>query len=347
MASIGVRSQLDSTRLAPHPNPIPSRGEGIRTRQRSDLLAALGFLLPNFLGFLLFTAGPVVFSLGASFTNWDLQHSVPFAFIGTENFRQLFGSEEFWVYLINTLYLMIGLPLAIAGSLLLALMLSQKLRGMTVYRTLFYLPTFTYGVALMVLWKKLYSPEFGPINVSLGAIMRGLHIPFDPPKWLQSADNLMGMVPQHVAFHREYVGLGAREALINMSVWVAIGGNNMLLYLAALTNVPQELYEAAEIDGANKWKQFWHVTWPQLAPTTFFITVISMIFGLQGGFEIARIMTEGGPAGTTTTLAYYIYIKAFQEFQMGYASAIAWVLFAMIFAITLMNWRFGSRAVNE
>src|SRR5439155_20016822 len=167
------------------------------------------------------------------------------------------------------------------------------------------------------------------------------------PKWLQSAQNLMGMVPQHVQFVGRYFGVGAREALINMTVWVAIGGNNMLLYLAALTNVPQELYEAAEIDGAGKWKKFWNVTWPQLAPTTFFITVITIIGGLQGGFEAARIMTEGGPANTTTTLAYYIYIKAFQEFQMGYASAIAWVLFAMIFAITLINWRFGSRAFND
>ena len=316
-------------------------------RRHSDLLPALAFLLPNFIGFILFTAGPVLYSLAASFTNWDLQRSVPFAFIGVENFRRLFGSEEFWVYLINTLYLMIGFPFAIAGSLILALLLSRKLRGITIYRTLFYLPTFTYGVALMVLWKKMYNPDFGPVNALLGSVAHLLHIPFDPPKWLQSAQNLMGMVPQHVTFQHRYIGLGAREALINMTVWVAIGGNNMLLYLAALTNVPQELYEAAEIDGAGKWKKFWNVTWPQLAPTTFFITVITIIGGLQGGFEAARIMTEGGPANTTTTLAYYIYIKAFQEFQMGYASAIAWVLFAMIFAITLINWRFGSRAVNE
>ena len=121
----------------------------------------------------------------------------------------------------------------------------------------------------------------------------------------------------------------------------------MLLYLAALTNVPQDLYEAAEIDGAGRWQKFWNVTWPQLAPTTFFIIVISCIGGLQSGFESARIMTEGGPAGTTTTLAYYIYIKAFQEFQMGYASAVAWVLFAVIFAATLVQWKFGSSAVNE
>jgi multiple sugar transport system permease protein len=306
------------------------------------------FLLPNLLGFVLFTAGPVLFSLGASFTNWDLQKSVPFAFIGVENFRRLFHSEEFWVHLINTLYLMIGMPFAIAGSLVLALLLSQKLRGMSFYRTMFYLPTFTYGVALMILWKKLYNPESGPINAAIDFVLqRLLNMHVTSPKWLQSADNLLGLVPQHVQFSRRYFGLGARDALVNMGMWVAIGGNNMLLYLAALTNVPQDLYEAAEIDGAGRWQKFWNVTWPQLAPTTFFIIVISCIGGLQSGFESARIMTEGGPAGTTTTLAYYIYIKAFQEFQMGYASAIAWVLFAVIFAVTLVNWRFGTRAVNE
>lgn len=316
-------------------------------KRRSDLAPALGFLAPNFLGFILFTAGPVLFALGASFTNWDLQKNAPFAFIGFENFRRMFAHEEFWVYLVNTLYLMLGMPFAIAGSLILALMLSQKLRGMSVYRTLFYLPTFVYGVALMILWKKLYNPEFGPINAMIDWTFRLFHVNAEPPKWLQSANNLLGMVPQHFTFSWRYFGIGAREALINMNMWVAIGGTNMLLYLAALTNVPPELYEAAEIDGAGKWQRFWNVTWPQLAPTTFFIIVISFIGGLQGGFEAARIMTEGGPAGTTTTLVYYIYIKAFYECQMGYASAVAWVLFAIIFAITLVNWKYGSKSLNE
>ncbi len=317
-------------------------------RRHSDLLPALGFLAPNFLGFILFTAGPVLFSLIAAFTNWDFQHNSPLAFIGLENFHHLFADVDFWVFLINTLYLMIGLPFAIAGALLLALLLSQKLRGISAYRTLFYLPTFTYGVALMILWKKLYNPDFGPINSILGHLFHALHIRAALPEWLQSTHNLLALVPQKVAFAASFFGVGAREALIIMAIWVAIGGNNMLLYLAALSNVPPELYEAADIDGANRWNKFWHVTWPQLAPTTFFITVISIIGGLQSGFETARIMTDqGGPAGTTTTLVYYIYIKAFNELQMGYASAVAWFLFAIIFAVTLANWRYGNRALNE
>jgi multiple sugar transport system permease protein len=128
-----------------------------------------------------------------------------------------------------------------------------------------------------------------------------------------------------------------------MGVWMGLGGNNMLLYLAALTNVPEDLYEAAKIDGAAKWALFKNVTWPQLAPTTFFISVISLIGGFQAGFEQARVMTQGGPANTTTTISYYIYSQAFEQFKMGYASAISWVLFVIISVMTIINWKLGNR----
>ncbi|HEY3284076.1 MAG TPA: sugar ABC transporter permease, partial [Armatimonadota bacterium] len=216
----------------------------------------------------------------------------------------------------------------------------------------FYLPSFTAGVALMILWKALYNPDFGPINATLEWAFRTFHVsallghPVTPPQWLQSTRNLVGLHPEHLGFTAQQWGLGARDAIIFMGVWTAIGGNNMLLYLAGLSNIPLELVEAAELDGAGKWAVFRHVTWPQLAPTTFFIVVMSMIGGLQGGFEQARVMTQGGPAGTTTTLAYYIYTKAFEEFQIGYASAVSWVLFAVIFAVTLINWKFGSKELN-
>jgi len=166
------------------------------------------------------------------------------------------------------------------------------------------------------------------------------------PQWLLSTANLLGLDVEQVRITAKQFGLGARDALIIMGIWIAIGGNNMLLYLAALTNVPQELIEAAQLDGAGKWAVFRNVTWPQLAPTTFFIVVMSFIGGLQGGFEQARVMTGGGPAGTTTTLTYYIYTKAFEEFQIGYASAISWILFAIIFVVTLANWKFGAKEVS-
>lgn len=139
----------------------------------------------------------------------------------------------------------------------------------------------------------------------------------------------------------------AKPAIMMMGLWGAIGSNNMLLYLAALTNVPGELYEAADIDGASPFQKFWNVTWPQLAPTTFFIVVMAMIGGLQGGFEMARTMTQGGPAGATTTLSYSIYTEGFVTGRLGYSSSFAWVLFAMVFSITMFNWKFGSRYVND
>jgi len=325
-------------------------------RRNIDLMAAMLFLLPNLLGFLIFTVGPVLFSFIVSFSNWNLQRTVPFRWIGLENFVELLKSQEFWLYFINTAYLMLGIPVSIAGSLVLALLLNQRLKGIVIYRTLFYLPSFTSGVALLILWKALYNPDFGPINAALEWMLRSFHIndiltvlslgPLKPPEWLLSTRNLLGLPVEHVGFAKNQLGLGARDAIILMGIWTAIGGGNMLLYLAGLANIPLELYEAAALDGAGRWALFRNVTWPQLAPTTFFIVIMSFIGGLQGGFEQARVMTNGGPAATTTTLSYHIYTKAFEEFQIGYASAISWVLFLMIFVITLINWKFGSQYTN-
>ena len=139
----------------------------------------------------------------------------------------------------------------------------------------------------------------------------------------------------------------AKPSLMIMGFWGAIGSNNMLLYLAALTNVPGELYEASDIDGANRFQRFWHVTWPQLAPTTFFILVMSTIGGLQGGFEMARTMTKGGPAGATTTLSYFIYLEGFETGRLSFASAVAWALFILVFGVTMFNWKFGNKYVND
>ncbi len=316
-------------------------------RQTRVTLTALAFLLPNFLGFAVFTLGPVLFSFFAAFTNWTLIKTVPLQFVGLENFQTLLTSHEFWQYFINTIYFMLGMPISIGGSLFLAVLISQKISGRVVYRTLFYLPSFTAGVALFILWKKLYNPEFGPINVVLEYLAHRVGwTSFDGPSWLSSTHNLLGLAEEKIELVWRQWGVGARDAIIIMGVWVTIGGPNMLLYIAGISNIPQDLYEASDIDGANAWQRFRHVTWPQLAPTTFFIVIMSFIGGLQGGFEQARVMTEGGPAGTTTTLAYYIYNKAFMEFQIGYASAIAWALFIMIFAATMTQWRFGSRYVN-
>ncbi|MCS6777810.1 MAG: sugar ABC transporter permease [Chloroherpetonaceae bacterium] len=316
------------------------------SRARREGWTALGFLLPNLLGFLVFTSGPVLFSLAISFSNWNLQQTVPFRWIGVENYAHMLRDTEFWLYTINTFYFLLGLPVSIAGSLFLALLLSQQIRGVVVYRTLFYLPSFTSGVALMILWKSLYNPDFGLINTVIRNVSDAFHLGITPPEWLLSTKNVLGLEVERIGVARAQWGLGARDAIIIMGIWTAIGGNNMLLYLAALTNIPQELIEAGQIDGAGRWALFRHIVWPQLAPTTFFIVVMSFIGGLQGGFEQARVMTGGGPAGTTTTLSYYIYTRAFEEFQIGYASAVSWTLFALIFVLTWINWRFGNREVH-
>ncbi|MHB8635932.1 MAG: carbohydrate ABC transporter permease [Fimbriimonadaceae bacterium] len=298
----------------------------------------LPFLLPNLIGFLVFTLAPIVVSLGASITDWNLERPGATAVVGGRNFVELLGDEKFWLSLLNTLYLMLGIPVSIGVSLWLAVLLHRRLRGVDAYKAILFLPSVTSGVAIMLLWKQLYNPELGPINM---LIERLLHV--HGPQWLQSTQNLAALKVEHVGVAHKQFGIGARDAINLLGVWAGIGGSNMLLYLAGLTNVPEELIEAAYVDGAGKWAAFRRITWPQLAPTTFFIVVMSIIGGLQGGFETARVMTTGGPAGTTTTVAYYIFNKAFEEYRLGYASAVTWVLFAVIFAVTLFNWRFGNQ----
>ena len=327
---------------------LPSPGVARRRRAVARPLGvATLFLLPNLLGFLVFTLGPVAFSLLASFTNWNLQRPGETRFVGVANFRDLYADGQFWLYVANTFYLMLGIPFAIAASLGIALLLNQKLRGIIVYRTLLYLPSFTAGVALMILWKALYNPDYGPINVAINGVLHAFHVTgVAAPRWLASMQNVAGIGPESLTPTWRFFGLGARDALILMGIWTVAGGNSMLLYLAALSNVPEDLYEAASLDGAGRWTSFWNVTWPQLAPTTFFVVLMALIGGLQGGFEQARILTGGGPAGTTTTLSYYIYTQAFERFQIGYASAISWTLFALVFAFTMVYWKFGNQETN-
>lgn len=298
---------------------------------------ALLFLAPSLIGLIAFTLGPILYSLGAAMTNMSLQKARPLQFTGLENFGKLAQDQEFHYTIANTIYFLVGAPFAILGSLFLAVLLNRKWKGMTAYRALLYLPSFTSGVAIMILWKTLYNPEFGPIN----ELLRTIGV--EGPKWLIATQNLLGLNVETLGFTSAQFGVGAREALILMGMWAAIGGGNMLLYLAALHNVPEELLEAAQLDGAGRWQCFRSVTWPQLAPTNFFILIMTLIGGLQGGFEQARVMTQGGPAGTTTTISYYIYRKAFEEFEIGYASAISWILFIVVFAMTLMVWKFGNR----
>lgn len=350
------------------------------------------------------------------------------------------------------------------GGLFCLMLVGGVAGGKTVYRTLFYVPSFTSGVAVFILWKRMYNSQTGPINAALTPMLDGLaqvvrHTPGPllaalmwtcfalallilllglrylrfswrdgeighaaallsaaallapvvagsqwsftrPYAWPLIAGAAAIVLWQFIAAMRHgmefrctlFNGMGstlmlasaamamqfallgvapvlgnlpamaadglappswlsdyhwAKPALMIIGLWGAIGSQNMLLYIAALSNVPPELYEAADIDGASRLQRFWHVTWPQLAPTTFFIVVMSVIGGLQGGFETARTMTAGGPAGATTTLSYFIYIEGFETGRLGYSSAVAWTLFAMVLVVTIFNLRVGSRYVND
>lgn len=297
---------------------------GIKSKTK-EAIAAYLFLAPNLIGFMIFTSIPVLASLALSFMKWDLFS--PPQFVGFENFNVLFHDTYFWQYCWNTVYLMLAIPFSIAGSLILALALNQKLKGMTFFRTLYFLPTICSGVAIYMLWRLVYNPDFGVFNMLIAKFGDLLGVPLKGPFWLTDE-------------------AWAKPALIIMSVWQTVGGYNMILYLAALQGVPRDLYEAAEIDGANNWQKFWAVTWPQISPTTFFIATMSVIGGFQAGFDPAYIMTGGGPNGSTTTVIYYIFNNAFKWHQMGYAAAISWVLFLVIFAVTLGKWKLFSKTVH-
>ena len=291
-----------------------------------EAIVASGFLMPNLLGFLLFTSIPVLASLGLSFVKWDLLSEGP-RFVGLMNFIELTKDPFFGKYCWNTLVLMMAIPISMAGSLLLAIALNQRLRGTVIFRTVYFLPTICSGVAIFMLWRLIYNPNFGLLNSLTAQFGDMLGLRLTGPNWLTDE-------------------AWAKPAFIIMSVWQSIGGYNMILYLAALQGVPRDLYDAAEVDGANSWQKFWNVTWPQISPTTFFIATMSLIGGFQAGFDQAYIMTGGGPNGSTTTIIYYIFKNAFEWDRMGYAAAISGVLFLIIFVVTVVKWRFFGRAVH-
>lgn len=299
------------------------------TRAQRHRRIAFWFLLPNLIGFGLFTAWPVLAALALAFCSWDLL--TPPRWVGLSNFVQLLGFRHvtgewipndpgFWRYLGNTLFMMLNLPVNLLGSLGLAMLLNRKLRGIHLYRLVYFLPSILAGVPIYYLWRWIYNPDHGLLNSLLALV--GI----DGPDWLGSA-------------------AWAKPALMLMGSWMAIGGSGMILYLAALQNVPKDLVEAAELDGAGRWQRFRHIIWPAVMPVTFFILTMGIIYGLQAGFDAAYVMTNGGPNGATTTLGFYLYEKAYFRFEMGYASALAWVLFTLVLGLTIINWRRGRHAI--
>jgi multiple sugar transport system permease protein len=283
------------------------------------------FLAPNITGFLIFTAFPVVASLALSFFRWDLLS--PPVYIGSQQFRELlFDDPQFHRVVLNTFYFTFGtVPLRVILSLLLALALNQKLRGITGYRVVYFLPVVTSLVAAALVFQWVFNGNFGILNSFLWTIRSLTGIPIQPPDWLNST-------------------AWAMPAVMILNLWKNVGFT-MVIYLAGLQAIPQELYEAAEVDGGGAWAKFRHITIPMVSPTTFFVLVMSLIWAFQV-FEEAYIMTKGGPAYATTTVVYYIYLNAFRWFRMGKAAALAWLLFAVIFVFTFFQVRLQRQWVH-
>lgn len=291
-----------------------------------DIFTGIIFLLPNLIGFLIFTFIPIIAAFILSFTRCDLLQAgnvLSWKFVGLENFLGLMKDPEFWSYLWNTIFLMAKIPITIFISLGLAVLLNRQLRGRVFFRTIYFLPTICTGTALYMVWRWAFNSDFGLLNLCISKLTGGN---MSGPKWLVNPN-------------------WAKPSFILMNTWAEMGGINMLLYLAALQTIPQDYYEAGSLDGAGPWQKFRYITWPLLGPATFFILIMNLINGFQEGFQQAHIMTQGGPAGSTTMLSYYIYNHAYVWNRMGYASSIALVLFTIVLLITALSWRFGNRIV--
>ncbi len=289
-----------------------------KARRREALLGYL-YLTPWLVGFVIFTAGPMLASLYLSFTEYRV--TSPPTWIGFGNYRTaLFEDPLFWSSLGRTFYFaLVSVPIGLLGSLGLAMLLNQGLRGTNYLRTIFFLPGLTPIVATALVWTILLQPETGLVNYTLRLFgMEG-------PRWFGSVK-------------------WAIPGLILMTTWRTLGSNRMIIFLAGLQGVPDSLYDAASIDGAQAWHRFRHVTLPMISPTLFFNLVLGVIAALQI-FAAAMIATQGGPAYATWFFALHIYSQAFEYFEMGYGSALAWLFLLVMLAFTFIQFRSSRRWV--
>lgn len=289
-----------------------------KKRRRKERWIIFSFLAPNIVGFLIFTLIPVFATGVISLTEWNLIGEMEF--VGLENYFKVFETKRFYQVMGNTLFYTIAtVPLGLFLALCLSVLMNRKIRGITAYRTIYYLPVVSSGVAIAMLWKYLYADNVGLLAMVwkfFGA---------EAPRWLTSTKWSM-------------------TAISIMSVWKGLGGTIVLL-LAGLQSISPSYYEAAKIDGANGWQQFTNVTIPLLTPTLFFQLIMSIINSFQV-FDATAILTEGGPGFSSTSIVYYIYTSAFKDLKFGYACALAMVLFFIILVITLVQWLGQKKWVN-
>jgi multiple sugar transport system permease protein len=286
---------------------------------RRDMRNGLLFIAPWLIGLIIFTIYPILASLYYSLTEYDIVSSPKF--VGLENYRTLLFSDPLFYQAVgNTLfYAAIAVPLNLVVAVLIALLLNANVRGMSIYRTIFFLPSILPDIAAAMLWSWILNPQFGLVN----SLLKRIGLP--SIGWLSDP-------------------LWAKPSLILIGVWTF--GASLVIFLAALQDVPQHLYEAAELDGANTIQKTWHVTIPMLTPTIFFNLVLGMIGAFQY-FTTAFVLSQGsgGPAGSTLFYSLLLYRNAFSYFKMGYASAMAWLLFAVVLTITWIIFKTSGRWV--
>ncbi|MEK5066340.1 carbohydrate ABC transporter permease [Cytobacillus sp. FSL R5-0596] len=273
-------------------------------------LTPFGFMSPVLLIFSLFLFFPVLFAFFMSFHQWGMIGTPEF--VGVENYVRLFKDPLFWISIKNTLIFSLSVPLKVAIALFIAVLLNQKIRGLGFYRAAFFFPVVLSMVVVGLVWQWMFSPSYGFINY----VLEKLGLPLQ--NMLIDSDQAM-------------------IVLIIVSIWKGLG-SNLLLFLAGLQAIPSSVYEAAEIDGASSWQKFWHITVQLLKPTTLFVLIITLI-GSFKIFDLAYVITGGGPGTSTMVLVHYIYQEAFQRFDMGYASAAAYVFFIILFILTLVQMR--------
>ncbi len=295
------------------------------------VIPPLILLAPAFLILFVFKVLPIIFAFRLSFYDWGIAGIK--GFVGLKNYYYLMKDPFFWQSVINTIYYTIfAVPLNITISLFIAYLLNRGIKALGLLRTIYFLPVITSIVAVSVVWKWLYDPNRGLFNYFLTLV--GLH----PLKWLEEPRGIFEMI---LGTNLPYILKGPSLALFSlvlMSVWKSLG-YNVVIFLAGLKNIPDVYYEAAKIDGAGMWQTFRNVTIPLLSPTTFYVMIMSTIISFQV-FAPVWTMTgppPGGPLGTTSVIVYYLYQKGFEEYQVGYGSAIAFVFFLMILAITLFQ----------
>ncbi len=294
-----------------------------KARERKRALVAYSFIAPNFIGFAVFTMIPILCAFALGFLHWDGNNAIQFA--GLDNFKRLFSDTIFKASLKNTIIYCIGtVPLTMIASLALAIILNQKVKFRGFFRTVAFFPYVASLVAITAVWAMIFHPSKGPVNAILYYVFHVKNL----PNW--------------------FGGSLIMVTLVLFSVWKYMG-YYMVIYLAGLQGISAELYEAASLDGASTWQKFLYVTWPQLRPTTFFVTVMLTINCFKV-YDIAIMLAGGGDGrlGTSSTvLVYYIYQKAFVEWDLGYSSAIAMVLFAMVLVITLIQFRGQKKYAGE